>query len=105
MNDDRPAPIVGELVLEFRGPRVETEDEVVEVEDALVEVLPDGDTLLDHEIGPEVRRILVATRDAATAMRHLLPFLERAGLVTGLCAHARAGRGEARVPLWPRQPP
>ena len=41
-----------ELVLQFRGPRVETEDEVVEIEDALFELLGDGETLA----GPRHRR-------------------------------------------------
>ncbi len=102
---DLPAPIAGELVLEFRGRRVETEDELAEIEDALVEVLPEGDTLAAHEIGSEVRRILVATRDATATLHRLLPFFEQAELVAGFSAHARAEDDGSHVPLWPPDPP
>lgn len=100
-NDHPPAPIAGELVLEFRGRRVETEDEIIEIEDALVEVLPDGDALQAHEIESEVRRIVVTTRDATETLRRLLPFLERAGLADDLCAHARIRSDTGGVRLWP----
>lgn len=100
-SDGRAAPIAGELVLEFRGRRVETEDEVGEIEDALVEILPDDDALLTHEIGSDARRIVIATRDATATLRHLLAFLERAELVAGLSAHARVAGDDAGVSLWP----
>jgi len=84
---------------------VETEDEVAEIEDALVEILADGDTLAGHEIAPEARRILIATRDAAAALCRVLPFLEQAGLVAELRAHARADGADTSVPLWPPHRP
>lgn len=105
MNEDRPAPLAVELVLEFRGSRVETEDEIVEIEDALVEILAGGDTLMDHEIEPEARRIVIGTRDAPATLRHLLPFLERADLVSTLSAHVRSEAFDARVSLWPPDRP
>ena len=40
-----------ELVLQFRGRRVETEDEVVEIEDVLDELLREAETVDDHEVG------------------------------------------------------
>ena len=39
-----------ELVLQFRGRRVETEDEVGEIEDALFELLEDGERWDGHEV-------------------------------------------------------
>jgi hypothetical protein len=95
------APIAGELVLQFRGAQVETEDEIAEIEDALVEILADGDTLEDHEIGPRARNIVIATRDAAATLARVLPFLEHAGLAAALHAGARDGDAGEHVSLWP----
>lgn len=91
----------GELVLQFRGSRVETEDEIAEIEDALFELLGDGDTWTGHEITREVRNILIDTRDAAATFARVLPFLERAGLVDAMAAGVRPEDATNYVALWP----
>ena len=94
-------PLAGELVLQFRGRQVETEDEIAEIEAALFELLPDGDTVEGHEISPQARNILIDTRDAASALARVLPFLEQAGLAGALRVGARASDSELHVSLWP----
>jgi len=96
---DRPA--AGELVLQFRGPRVETEDELAEIEDALFELLADGDTWTGHEVTRDVRNIVIDTRNAAATFARLLPFLERAGLVDAMAAGVRPEAATSYIALWP----
>ncbi len=94
-------PIAGELVLQFRGPQVETEDEIAEIEDALFELLANGDAWEGHEIGAAARNIVITTRDAAATLARVLPFLEQAGLTAALRAGARAEGSTEHVLLWP----
>jgi len=94
-------PIAGELVLQFRGAQVETEDEIAEIEDALFELLADGDTWEGHEIGPRARNILIATHDAAATLARVLPFLEEAGLIAAFHAGVRPHDSVDHVSLWP----
>lgn len=82
-----------ELVLQFRGPRVETEDEVAEIEDVLIEILGDGETWQGHEISADSRNILIATDDAQATLARLRPFLERAGLFEHMVATTRPASG------------
>lgn len=97
-----PDPVLaGELVLQFRGPRVETEDEVAEIEDALFELLADGDAWTGHEITHDVRNIVFETHDGAATFARVLPFLERAGLVDALAAGVRGASATSYVALWP----
>lgn len=86
---DTAAPIAGDLVLRFHGTRVETADEVAEIEDALVEILAPGDTLADPEIASTARSIVIVTRNVQDTWHRVLPFLERAGLAAELDAGAR----------------
>jgi hypothetical protein len=91
-----------ELVLQFRGPRVETEDEVVEIEDALFELLADGESWDGHEVGVHARNILILTPDAPATFERIKPFLVRAGLIGDVAAAARPLAGETYATLWPR---
>ena len=91
-----------ELVLQFRGPRVETEDEVVEIEDALFELFAEGEAWEGHEIGTAARSIFVATDDAQATFARLSPFLLRAGLMEHVIAAARPTATERYTTLWPR---
>lgn len=95
------ATVAGELVLEFRDTRVETEDEIAEIEDAIFELLADGDTWTGHTITPAVRSVTIATHDAAATLRRVLPFLARAGLAAHAQATAIAASDGSRVVLWP----
>ncbi len=91
-----------ELVLQFRGRRVETEDEVGEIEDALFELLEDGERWDGHEVLAGARNISVTTRDAHATFARLVPFLSRAELLDHVIAAARPLAGDAFVTLWPR---
>lgn len=88
------------LILQFRGRGVETEDELVEIEDALVELLAAGEALDGHEVSPGARNISVATADAHGAFTRIAPFLEHARLLDEVIAAALAD-GRYTV-LWPR---
>jgi hypothetical protein len=90
-----------ELILSFRGPRVETEDEVVEIEDALFELLGEGERWEGHEIDAAARTIHIATDDAQATFARLSPFLERAGLIEHVIAVARTAAGAHETMLWP----
>jgi hypothetical protein len=91
-----------ELILQFRGRRVETEEEVAEIEDVLVELLADGEALHGHEIGAAARNISIVTDDAHATFRRLEPFLARAQL-TGELTAATAPLATQRYTLvWPR---
>ena len=90
-----------ELVLQFRGPKVETEDEIVEIEDALFEVLEFGESWTGHDIRAATRNILVETPDAQATFARVAVFLTRAGLIDDVVAGARPLAGTAFVTLWP----
>jgi len=92
------------LTLEFRGRSVEDLDEVLEVEDALYEMLADGEEMDGHEIAAEARRIFLVTGNADATFRRLQPFLRNAMLLPEMTATARPLAGGAAVPLWPAVP-
>jgi hypothetical protein len=91
-----------ELVLSFHGPRVETEDEIVEIEDALVELLEPGETWDGHAMRATTRDVSILTPDARDTFARVKPFLVRAGLIDHVTAAARPLAGERFVTLWPR---
>jgi hypothetical protein len=92
------------LVLQFRGRTIEDADEVAEVEDALFELLVDGEALDGHDVASAARNVYVLTDDPAATFRRFEPFLARAGLAEGLVAAFRAPAGDAYTILWPNVP-
>jgi hypothetical protein len=90
-----------QLVLQFRGASIQDVDEVLEVEDALIEMLGDREELAGHDIGERVRNIFIATDDPDATFRRLMPFLERAHLLEHLVAAARPVHAERYRVLWP----
>ena len=92
------------LVLQFRGRAIEDADEVAEVEDALFEMLADGEALDGHDICAAARNVYVLTDDPAAAFRRFEPFLVRAGLGDGLVVAFRSPTADAYTVLWPRAP-
>lgn len=80
---------------------METEDEVVEIEDALFELLTGSETWEGHEIGAVARTIHLATDDAQATFARLSPFLLRAGLIDHMIAVARPAAGGRATTLWP----
>jgi hypothetical protein len=91
-----------QLVLQFRGASIEDLDEVLGVEDALFEMLEDGEELAGHEIGTHARNIFIGTEDPDATLRRLTPFLERAGLLGALTVAARPVKEARYRILWPR---
>lgn len=91
-----------ELVLRFHGRRVEDVDEVREVEDALLEMLADGEDVDGHAFAADAREIRIATADARATFARIEPFLARAGLLDQMVAVARAQCGEHESVVWPR---
>ena len=98
-----PVP-ASRLVLQFRGRAIEDADEIAEVEDALFEMLTDGEALDGHDISALARNVYVLTDDPAAAFRRFEPFLARAGLTDGLVAAVRAPASDAYTILWPPAP-
>jgi hypothetical protein len=94
-----------QLILQFRGRAVEDTDEVLEVEDALFEMLGEGEELDGHEIGAGTRNICIVTADAEATFGRLAPFLARANLIAAVIAAARPLPGERYTVLWPRNHP
>ena len=92
-----------ELVLSFRGPRVETEDEIAEIEDALFELLEQDETWDGHEMRATAGEVCVRTPDAQATFARLAPFLARAGLIDHVTVAARPLAAGSFVTLWPRQ--
>jgi hypothetical protein len=92
------------LVLQFRGRAIEDADEVAEVEDALFEMLADGEALDGHDISVAARNVYVLTDDPTGAFRRFEPFLTRAGLADGLVAAYRPPAADAYTILWPHAP-
>lgn len=90
-----------ELVLQFRGRAVEDTHEVMEVEEALAEMLTEGEDLDGHDIAPSAREIRIATDDAEATFARIRPFLARAQLLDDTIAAARALPGERYWVLWP----
>jgi hypothetical protein len=93
--------IAFELVLQFRGRQVETEDEVVEIEDVLVELLDHGEALEGHEVGTHARNICVLTSDPRATFERIAPFLARASLIAESVAAFRPLAGRAYTVIWP----
>ena len=91
-----------ELVLSFRGRKVETEDEVVEIEDALFELLEAGETWDGHEMRAAARNVSVLTPDAHATFARFLPFLSEAGLIDHVMVGARPLASDTFLTLWPR---
>jgi hypothetical protein len=91
-----------ELVLSFRGRKVETEDEIVEIEDALFELLETGETWDGHEMRDTARNVSVVTPDARATFARIAPFLSSAGLIDHVTVAARPLAGGTFVTLWPR---
>jgi hypothetical protein len=89
-----------ELVLEFAAPRVETGDELAEIEDALAEMLGDGEGPASREPGAGEREIRILTRDPAATFARVAPFLVRAELIDHVVARSHSPSAPA-VPLWP----
>jgi hypothetical protein len=92
-----------ELVLSFRGRKVETEDEVVEIEDALFELLEAGESWDGHELRAASRDVCVLTPDAEATFARIAPFLSGAGLIEDVTVAARPLAGDTFVTLWPRR--
>ena len=91
-----------ELVLSFRGRRVETEDEIVEIEDALFELLDNGESWDGHEMRAAARNVSVITPDAQATFARIAPFLSSAGLIDHVTVAARPIASDTFVTLWPR---
>lgn len=89
------------LTLAFSGRAVEDLEEVLEVEDALYEMLADGEEMDGHEMAPHARLVFVLTDDARATFRRLLPFLRNAKLLEHLSATAVPAAGGDTVVLWP----
>ena len=92
-----------ELVLSFQGRKVETEDEVVEIEDAIAEILELGERLDDHDVHASPRNVCVVTPDAQATFARVAPFLSSAGLIEHVTVAARPLGGGEFVTLWPRR--
>ena len=91
-----------ELVLSFRGRQVETEDEILEIEDALFELLESGETWDGHELRASARNVSVVTPDAQATFARIAPFLSSAGLIDHVTVAARPLASDFFVTLWPR---
>jgi hypothetical protein len=66
------------LTLAFRGRAVEDLEELLEVEDALYEMVAGTEEMDGHEIAPHARLVFVLTDDAEATFRRLQPFLRNA---------------------------
>lgn len=93
------------LTLAFRGRAVEDLEELLEVEDALYEMLAGSEEMDGHEITPQARLLFVLTNDAGATFRRLLPFLRNAQLTGHLTASAAPLAGGDAVVLWPEAAP
>jgi hypothetical protein len=91
-----------ELVLSFRGRKVETADEILEIEDALFELLESGETWDGHELRASARNVSVVTPDAQATFARIAPFLSSAGLIDQVTVAARPLASDIFVTLWPR---
>jgi hypothetical protein len=81
---------------------VETEDEIVEIEDVLFELLESGETCDGHEVRAATRNVSVVTPDAQSTFARIAPFLSRAGLIDHVTVAVRPLASNAFVTLWPR---
>ena len=90
-----------ELVLQFRGRELETEDEVVELEDVMFELLADGETIDGHEVGAHARNISLLTGHPRDTFARLQPFLARAALIDHMTAAFRRPQEHAYTVIWP----
>lgn len=89
------------LALAFRGRAVEDLEELLEVEDALYEMLAASEEMDGHEVTPQARLVYVLTDDPHATFRRLQPFLRNARLLEHLTASATPADGGDPVVLWP----
>jgi hypothetical protein len=92
------------LTFAFHGRAVEELNEVLEVEDALYEMLADGEEMDGHEMAAQARRIFVLTDNGEATFRRLQPFLRNAGLLDEMTATAEPQDGGEVIVLWPAAP-
>ena len=90
-----------QLVLQFRGAAVEDVDEVLEIEDALFEMLEDGEELDGHDVRAGARNIYILTATPEATFRRIEPFLARARLLDALTAAYRPPSADTFTTLWP----
>lgn len=90
-----------ELRLQFRGRRVEDLDEVLEVENALFEILAEGEEIDGHEVGAVARSITIVTGDAQATFFRLKPFLAEAKLLDETTVAMRVLSVDGYTMLWP----
>jgi hypothetical protein len=92
------------LALAFHGRAVEELDELLEVGDAIYEMLADGEEMDGHEMAAHARLLFVLTADADATFRRLQPFLRNARLLDEMSATAAPLAGGPAVALWPSDP-
>lgn len=90
-----------QLVLQFRGTTIEDLDELLEVEDALTQMLESGEELAGHGIGSDARNIFIVTDEPDATFRRLRPFLERAHLLDQSIIAARPVNDAQYRIMWP----
>ena len=90
-----------QLVLQFRGTAVEDVDEVMEVEDALFEMLSHGEELDGHDVRAGARNVYILTPAPEATFRRVAPFLARARLLDAVTAAFRPEGAGAFTILWP----
>ena len=90
-----------QLVLQFRGSAVEDVDEVLEIEDALFEMLEDGEELDGHDVRAGARNIYILSPSPEATFRRVEPFLARARLLVAVTAAFRPSGAAAFTILWP----
>jgi hypothetical protein len=90
-----------ELVVQFRGREVETEEEIVEIEDVMFELLADGETIDGHEVGAQARNISLMTGRPRDTFARLQPFLAQAALIDHVIAAFRSPNEHAYTVIWP----
>jgi hypothetical protein len=91
----------GQLVLQFRGTAVEDVDEVREIEDALFEMLDEGEELAGHDVLAGARNIYILTAAPEATFRRLEPFFARAGLLDAVAAAFRPSASDSFTHVWP----
>ena len=88
-----------QLVLQFRGTAVEDVDEVTEIEDALFEMLEDGEELDGHDVRAGARNIYILSPSPEATFRRVEPFLARA--LDAVTAAFRPSGAAAFTIHWP----
>jgi len=78
-------------------------DQLIEIEDLLIEMLTEQNTVDGHDIGSDEMNIFILTDDPQSSFLEIMAVLEPHAVWSNMRAAYREIQGDEYTVLWPRQ--